>query len=287
MFEFDGFRLGFFCSTADGKITTNRKFRLSNLTESKLIQTVEQNLEDFKKLLEISSRMGLGIFRLGSEVVPFASYPEFKKDWFKRIEKMLVDFAPEVKRFGIRITMHPGQFVVLSSKNPAVVESSLRELEYHFWVLDCLGVGDDGVVVVHGGGVYDSKQKSLERFKDTLDKNPWLKKRLVVENDEKSYTVADLLPLGLPVVYDHYHNSLNPSDFKPEDIIRTWNGKVPEFHLSSKPDRPHRFGEHGDYVDVEDFLDMHRMFKGSRVDVVVEAKKKEIAIQRLVNDLKG
>lgn len=51
MFEFNGFMV-FFCSTADGEIATNRKFRLSNLTESKLISSVEKNFMDFKKLLE-------------------------------------------------------------------------------------------------------------------------------------------------------------------------------------------------------------------------------------------
>lgn len=65
MFDFNGFRFGFFCSTADGKITTNRKFRLNNLTESKLLEVVEKNLLDFEKLLDISSQMGFGIFRPG------------------------------------------------------------------------------------------------------------------------------------------------------------------------------------------------------------------------------
>lgn len=183
--------------------------------------------------------------------------------------------------------MHPGQFVVLNSKNPKIVEASLRELEYHFWLLDCLEVGEEGVVVVHGGGVYDDKRRSLERLKETVDKNPWLRQRLAVENDERFYTVVDLLDVGLPLVYDHYHNSLNPSDFDPDDVIKTWRGKVPEFHLSSKPDRPHRFGEHGDYVSFVDFLDMYNTFKGYRVDVVVEAKKKEVAVKRLVESLRG
>ncbi|MDW8096047.1 MAG: UV DNA damage repair endonuclease UvsE [Aquificaceae bacterium] len=287
MFEIKGIRVGFFCSTADGKITTNRKFRLKGLNFERVLEAFEENLRDFKTLLELSLSLGCGVFRLGSDFIPFASHPDFKKEWLKPLEERLYEFSKLLKLYPIRITMHPGQFVVLSSPKKEVVESALRELEYHFWVFDRLGVGKEGNVVVHVGGVYEDKKESLKRFKSVLKAYPWLTERLVVENDERHYTVEDLLlaELPIPVVYDHYHHSLNPSPFKPEELLLRWDDRVPEFHLSSKPEGKHRFGEHGKWVKLEDFLNFLDIFGGNRIDLILEAKAKEKAVERLMQEV--
>ncbi|QID32616.1 hypothetical protein [Pampinifervens florentissimum] len=83
MFELKGIKVGFFCSTADGKITTNRKFRLSNLSYQKVMDVLEKNLKDFERLLEISLYLGCGIFRLGSDLILEAKQKE------KAVEKLL------------------------------------------------------------------------------------------------------------------------------------------------------------------------------------------------------
>lgn len=281
-------RLGFFCSTSDGKLSTNHKFALKNLSRETVLKTVRRNLEDFEKLLELSKRMGLGIFRLGSNVVPFASHPAFETAWLDEVKPLLRDFAVVVKGYGIRITMHPGQFVVLNSSRPDVVQSSLRELRYHFWVLENLDVGAEGVVVVHVGGTYQDKASSIRKFLDVVHTEPWLLERLAVENDERSYTVADLLVVsseGIPIVLDHYHHRLNPSEFEPSQVISSWRGLTPEFHLSSAPEHPARFGEHGEWIKPGDFRDLVETFHGQSFDVIVEAKAKEKAIERLLRDL--
>lgn len=287
MFEFRRIRIGFFCSTADNRLTTNRKFRLQNLSFERVIQTLEKNLSDLKALLDLSVSLGCGIFRLGSDLVPFASHQSFRKEWLRPVEERLCDFAPLLKTYPIRLTMHPGQFVVLSSPKREVVDMSLRELQYHFWLLDLLGVGREGVVVIHVGGVYDGKKDTLKRFRRVIDENPWLRERLVVENDERHYTICDLLnaDLRIPLVFDHYHHSLNPCQFEPEDVLTSWNGLVPEFHLSSRPDGKHRLGEHGDWVRVEDFLHLSDLFGERRIDLIIEAKQKEKAVANLIHAL--
>lgn len=280
--------LGFFCSTADGKITTNRKFQLKNLTFERVLKTFEQNLRDFFRLLEISKELGCGIFRLGSNFIPFASHPAFRKEWLAPIEEVIREVSPKVREFQIRITMHPGQFVVLNSPKKEVVEASLRELEYHFWLLECLGVGKEGVVVIHGGGIFGDKRESLSRLKGIIKGHSWLIERLALENDETHYTVSDLLPLaelGVPIVFDYYHHKLNPSEFTISDVINSWQGRVPEFHLSSFPDRKHRRGEHGDWIDLADFMDLLHLFQGHRFDLIIEAKMKEKAVQKLREEL--
>lgn len=282
--------LGTFCSTWDNRLSTNHKLRLSRLNRENLYSVFERNLEDFISLLELSCSLGLTIFRLGSNFIPFASHEKFQREWLDDIEAKLRKLSSLVQEFGIRITMHPGQFVVLSSPRPDVVYRSLRELEYHFWVLDTLGLGRESVVVVHVGGVYGDKREAMNRFMRVVRENDWLLRRLAIENDEKYYNVADVVKLGeelgLPVVFDYYHHVLNPSTFNMDKLVDTWSGVIPEFHLSSKPTRSHRFGEHGDYVKLEDFLGLLNIW-GDRgfLDVIIEAKKKEKAIEKLLDEL--
>lgn len=275
--------LGFFCSTSDNELTTNRRFRLSNLTLSRFLDVFSRNLSDFMRLLEISKRMNLTIFRLGSNFVPFASHPSLDRGWLKTIEEILKSSAGTIKKYGVRITMHPGQYVVLSSPRRDVLNASLKELEYHFWLLDILDVGKEGVVVVHVGGSYGDKKETMKRFISTVKENPWLRERLAVENDERFYNAEEVLwiceRLDLPMVFDHYHHVLNPSNLETTKIVDSWKTSIPEFHLSSASER---FGEHGDWVKLEDLLALEELFSGERMDVIVEAKKKEKAIEKLI-----
>ncbi|ODN29935.1 UV DNA damage repair endonuclease UvsE [Fervidobacterium thailandense] len=280
--------LGFFCSTADGKISTNHTLTLKSLNLKNLLRTVSKNGEDFVKLLDISQRLGLRIFRLGSNFIPFASHESFSASWFVELKPILRELAQEIKCRGIRITMHPGQFVVLNSPREEVVVNSLKELKYHFWLLDELGVDENGVVVVHTGGTYGNKELSKATFVERVRENPWLLERLALENDERHFTVGDVLEIsavGLPVVFDYYHHKLNPSEFSVPELMKTWGNRIPEFHISSEPESPKHFGEHGNWLKVEDFVGMVGMFQGHRIDVIVEAKQKEIAIERLFNEL--
>ncbi|MCX8209370.1 MAG: UV DNA damage repair endonuclease UvsE [Sulfolobales archaeon] len=285
------FGLGFFCSTSGNELSTNHKIRLRNLTRESLMGVFQRNMEDFLELLKLSCRMGLTIFRLGSDFVPFASHPSFQPDWAREVELALRQVSDLVRSFGIRVTMHPAQFVVLNSPREDVVERSLAELEYHFWVLDSLGLGRESIVVVHAGGAYGDKGRALKKFESTVEENKWLLKRLALENDERHYTAAEVLELaesiGVPFVFDYYHHILNPSKFSVDRALTSWRGVTPEVHISSKPEKPGRFGEHGDYVDVEDFKNFVSTFSTDQpVDVIVEAKKKERAVAKLLEDLR-
>lgn len=282
--------VGFFCSTSDSSLSTNHVIRLNRLNRENLFEVFEKNLRDFIELLKLSCSMGLTIFRLGSNFIPFASHEKFDKNWFIDIEERIRSISKYVKSLGIRITMHPGQYVVLNSPHERVIEKSLRELEYHFWVLDTLGLGDESIVVVHIGGVYGNKREAIERFVKTVRENSWLTRRLAIENDEKYFTVMDAVEIGerleLPVVFDYYHHMLNPSDFDMDRLVSTWRGVLPEFHISSKPSKVHRFGEHGEYVETSDFLSLINLWSDrGLLDIIIEAKLKEKAIARLFHEL--
>ncbi|MEM1897718.1 MAG: hypothetical protein QXD36_01235, partial [Sulfolobales archaeon] len=156
--------VGIFCSTWDNRLNTNHALRLSKLSKETLLYIFEKNVKDFLALLELSCSMGLTIFRLGSNFIPFASHERFDNDWFLDVENRLRLLSDKVKSYGIRITMHPGQFVVLNSPREDVVRRSLKELSYHMWVLDTMGLSGESIIVVHVGGVYGNKREALKRF---------------------------------------------------------------------------------------------------------------------------
>jgi UV DNA damage endonuclease len=170
-----------------------------------------------------------------------------------------------------------------------VVEASIRELEYQAEVAEWVGAD---VVNVHGGGAFGDKQKALADFARSLDRlSSRARSRVTVENDDKIFTPADLLPVcratGIPLVYDVHHHRCNQDGLSEEaateQAIVTWN-REPLFHISSpiegwdgpKPERHH------DFIDVKDFPSC---WHDLELTVEVEAKAKEVAVLKLKNEL--
>ncbi|GAQ93949.1 UV DNA damage endonuclease [Thermodesulfovibrio aggregans] len=282
---------GIFCTNGDGSLSTNHSFRLKNLSFERVFESFNRNKRDFLSLLELCREEKIEVFRLGSNFIPYASHREFKDKWFKELEPHIEELGKRVLNYRIRITMHPGQFVILNSPNGRVIENSLRELNYHFWLLDKLGVGQDGVVIVHIGGVYGEKIRAIESFINTVEKNGWLKRRLAIENDERLFNAKDVLEIArvlkIPFVFDFFHHRLNPSKILLEEVFNTWkNNGIPKVHLSSDGDG--RYGVHGDYVKVEDFLSLKMLIEATgieKVHIMIEAKRKENALKKLREEL--
>lgn len=134
--------------------------------------------------------------RLSSTVFPFASHPihGYSLSADPSILSILARTGALANKYGHRITTHPGQYTQLGSPTESVVDSSVRELMYHNEMLEGMGIGADGVCIVHGGGTYGDKQSTLERIKVTIrDKLPQkVRDRLVLENDEVCYSPSIL-----------------------------------------------------------------------------------------------
>ena len=184
---------------------------------------------------------------------------------------------------------HPDQFVVLNSPRPEVVEASIRELEYQTEVAEWVGAD---VVNIHGGGAYGDKKTALDDFARNLKLlSRRLRSRLTVENDDKTYTPADLLPMcraeGIPFVYDVHHHRCNRDSLSEAEAtdraVATWD-REPLFHVSSPIEGWHgsRPERHHDFVDVQDFPECWR---GLEITVEVEAKAKEVAVLKLMKAL--
>jgi UV DNA damage endonuclease len=286
------FHYGFICSTYKSYFSTNHSFRLKNLNKKNTLKTVEKNLEDFIELLKLSKKLNCGIFRLGSQFIPFASHPNFKKEWLKDIRRLIDNYLKEIKKFDIRITMHPGQYTILSTENKYIFKRSLNEIKYHFWLLDELGLNENSIVVIHLGGVYGNKEKTKKIFIRNVKRENWLKSRLAIENDDRYYNTKELIEiakeLSLPVVFDWFHHQLNTSIFSITDLLETWSNRVPEMHISSGS-KINKYG-HADYVNFKDFLNLleflNKNFKSRKIkmNILFEAKKKELAIKKFIND---
>ena len=122
-------------------------------------------------------------------------------------EKIINDIA---KKYNQRLTFHPGQYNVVGTPNQKTFQQTCCDLKYHADVLDLMELGDDSVMVIHGGGTYKNKPETIERWcKNYLEMPENIRKRLVLENCEKSFSIEDCLyiseKVGVPVVFDTHH----------------------------------------------------------------------------------
>jgi UV DNA damage endonuclease len=252
------------------------------------------NAAALQAALQFCADNAIGCFRINSQILPVKTHGECGYD-----VSDLPDGDAIVERFkacgefasehDIRTCLHPDQFVVLNSPRPDVVDRSIAELEYQSEVAEWVG---SDVVNIHGGGGYGDKPGALARFAGSLSRlSDRARSRLTVENDDTTYTPADLLPVcraeGIPLVYDVHHHRCKQDDLSVEEATQealgTWN-REPMFHLSSPLEgwqgpKPRR---HHDFIDVRDFPDCWRDLT---LTVEVEAKAKEVAVLKLQKQL--
>jgi UV DNA damage endonuclease len=294
-----GIRLGLCC------IFRNEPIRFRGITAKYLKQF--SRAEQFAKLsylcLENSRHLlaalrfvhdnGIGAFRVHSPFSPRFTHPDvgytiLDLPEHQEILHILAQVNEYRQRHDIRLSFHPDQFIILSSPISQVVEKSIQELEYQGMMSAFIGAE---TITVHGGGKYDDKKSALQRFTKNFHRlSPRVASRLTLENDDRIYTVRDLLPicteLKIPLVYDVHHHRCNPDGFSVEQAtelaLQTWNstGREPYFHLSSPRNgwQGGRPAMHADYIDPADFP---ACWQHLRITVDIEAKAKELAVLAL------
>ncbi len=194
--------------------------------------------------------------------------------------------------------MHPGQFTILNSPRRDVVGNSVKELEYHAAVLDALGVDNSHKIVIHLGGIYQEKRESLSRFIENCKRlDSRIRARLVIENDEGCYTVADALgaskAIGVPVVFDVFHHIWNPAfEALPlRSVIglaaKTWrkrDGRVKIHYSNQWPGGP--AGAHSKSINVGNFLQFYDTIQDLDLDIMLEVKDKQQSVLKLSQALR-
>jgi UV DNA damage endonuclease len=289
-------RLGLCCLFKDQPIVfrrTTARF-LSGLSARDRLRRLSDiclsNAENLKKALAYCRETGIGGFRINSQILPLKTHPDVGYDIadLPDADQIVKDFkscGAFAKKHHIRTTFHPDQFIVLSSPDPGVVVRSMADLNYQ---AEVAGWVHADVINIHAGGVYGDKAAALARLMETVrGLAPAVRKRLTLENDDISYSPADLLPvceqMKIPLVYDVHHHRCRPDGLTVEEAteraILTWN-RQPLFHVSSPKNgwRSADIRPHHDYIHWKDFP---AAWPALDLTVEVEAKAKELAVLKL------
>jgi UV DNA damage endonuclease len=270
----------------------DRTFRLKSYSEMRLIDTAGNNLDCLLQMLRFNVDHDILFFRITSDLIPFASHPICQFDWLTYFGDKLAEIGAYVRAHHIRISMHPGQFAILNSPVDDIVENTVKELRYHVEILDAMGLDTTAKIQIHVGGAYGNKEESIWRFVQrygNLDEA--IKRRLVVENDERTYSVSDCLRVytetGVPILVDVLHHELNNSG---ESIARaithlskTWAEKdgIPMVDYSCRKAGRSKIS-HGDSIDLTDFERFLTETRPIDFDIMLEIKDKEASALKAV-----
>jgi len=261
-----------------------------------LAETILANGRALLAAVDYCGRNAIGAFRVNSRIFPLKTHPKVGYHLtdlpnHTAIEQVYRQVAHSAAKQNIRLTFHPDQFTLLSSPDAGVTARSLAELTYHAEVAEYIGAD---VITLHGGGAYGDKKSALERLTTAIERLPApIRSRLALENDDRVYTPADLLPVclatGTPMVYDVHHHRCLADGLPVEDVtqraLATWS-REPIFHLSSpkggwQSTNPRL---HHDFIDPGD---LPPCWLSLRMTVEVEAKAKEVALRQLQKVLAG
>lgn len=268
-----------------------------NYNTSKLLEITKNNLDSLYEIIKYNVKNNFHFYRLTSKLVPLATHDKVDFDYitplldeYKKIGKLINDN-------NIRVDTHPDQYAVLNSMDSKIVKNTVEILEYHYKIMDAIGIKDK-IIILHVGSSACGKKASITRFINNFNKLPnHIKKCIAVENDDKIYNIKDVLELchkiNVPMVLDYHHFICNNekediNDYLKE-IIETWNGKIPKMHFSSpKSKLKKEFRSHSDYINKECFIKFINILKkqDKDIDIMLEAKAKDDAVSRLVRCLK-
>ncbi len=291
-------RLGYPTQNLTIPASTNRSCRLAGLADADKVRAlVRENLAGLEAILRWNAGHGVPLFRMGQALIPFASHPEFPYDWEDEHGEDLSRLGELARTLGIRLSMHPGQYIQPASPRPGVSERGLGEFRYVERIFDLIG-SEDSVIVLHMGGAYEDRPTTATRFVETMRPESGVLEYLALENDERVWTVQEIVAtagaLGIPAITDAFHHGLDPGGLKLEDALDltlpTWGARPgrserrPKLHLSSQ-DGEKQPGAHAYLVEEADWLALVKALGNREADVMIEAKGKERALGALGVDL--
>ena len=287
--------IGYACinMTMGKKVTTNRSMVKKTFNAKGLDYVSElslANAKDIIKILEWNKQHKINFFRLSSAIIPWGDNLDLTqlKD-YKEIKSELEKAGDYAKLNNIRITSHPGPFNVLVSPNEKVIQATIADLELHGKIFDMMGLSQTpyNKINIHCNGVYGDKISAMDRFIKNFQRlSKSVQNRLTIENDDKAsmYSVKDLMyihnAIKIPIVFDYHHHKFCTGDLSEQEALElatsTWpEGITPVVHYSESKagGKPQA---HSDYIES-----LPQTY-GNNVDIMVEAKAKELAILQFI-----
>lgn len=266
---------------------------LKNANKENLIQLIGHNLDVLDKLLHYNAENNVKLFRISSDIIPFASHRANSLEWWNIFSDKLEAMGNFAKNNNIRLSMHPGQYTVLNSPKIDVVERAIDDLSYHCRFLDALKLGANSKIVLHIGGVYGNKTAAVQRFISVYQQlAPNIKSRLVIENDDRQYNIADVFEIGksqgIPVVFDNLHHQINPCEKKTQQewlqaVSATWGKEDgPQKIHYSQQEKGKRPGSHSATINPEIFLQFYSKLQVPLPDIMLEVKDKNLSAVKCI-----
>lgn len=277
---------------------------------------LRHSLEMLADIVDHLEREDVRMYRLPTQLAPYATFPGHP-EFHGQVEECADELAAigaRVRELGIRLSSHPGQYTVLNSENLDTRRAAAAELEVQGALFDAMGLGPEAIVVLHVGGAAGGAEAARGRFEEGFETlSEPARRRLVIENDDRTFGLVDVLPLakaiGRPVVFDvlHHHchdpEGLTVSEALPL-ALDTWaEGVRPKIHYSSPRtvlgEKERKVGRrvertpvlpqlraHADTIDPIGFEELLRGPLGVRdVDIMLEAKAKDLALGALRDHL--
>jgi UV DNA damage endonuclease len=274
------------------------------------------SLDRLEAILGYLDSSGIRMYRMATALAPYASHPDLPqfRDQPRACAERLAAVGARARAQGVRLSTHPGQYTVLNSEDERVATLAAAELEVQAEILDGMGLGPEAVVVLHVGGAAGGMAAGLDRFARGFERlSDAARARVVVENDDRSFGLGDVLELsariGRPVVWDVLHHHCHDPHRIPDRealglAAATWpDGVRPKVHFSSPrtdtEPRRRRVGRHVEHTlalpplrahaDLVDPIAFEHFLAdtvaGRDVDVMLEAKAKDLALLRLRGQL--
>jgi UV DNA damage endonuclease len=283
--------LGLVCITASNRVrfktmTRKRLLQASPAEQTALLRSLySENLKRLNAAADFCREAGIHLFRMNSSLLPFADMP-VGAELLPEFAEFLHVTGNHFKEAGIRVVLHPDQFVVLNSDRPDVVANSIRNLSMHALIFDMLGFPRStwALMNIHGGKG-DRAQQLIQAIRDLPEA---IRCRLTLENDEYTYGATDILEIcqaaGVAMVFDAHHHVIyekldsyeHPSVAAMLAAARTtWT--VSEWQLVhiSNGNQSFRDPQHSDFIFAMPSAYWNVQW------IEVEAKQKENAIARL------
>lgn len=284
---------------------------------------VRQSIEYVTEVFHYLHKVDIHMYRMSSDFVPYLTHPDMPQfhNQLEEAEEELAALGALAKKYDIRLSLHPSQYILLNALDEEVAKKSIMDLNAQAKLLDKLGCGPEAVVVTHVGGVYGDRDESKSRFiRRYLDLPDATKRRLVLENDDVSFSASDVLEIseatGISVVFDNLHHfCFNPEALPMAEALTralaTWpENVVPKIHYSSpstdfettierekgatgrersvtKLHAP-LLKAHADFINPLEFVLFWQAIGADSLrdfDIMLEAKGKDVALLRLRREL--
>ena len=255
---------------------------------------IRHNLESLIEIIKYNIKNNVHFYRISSNIIPLVTKREVEFDYLSKYSGYYNNISKLLNDSNMRIDMHASNFLVLNSVKKEVVENSIDELKYYYNILNKFDINSK-LVILHIGSSVLGKKNAISRFINNFRELPdFLKGMIAIENDDKVFFFFFCIyvskMLNIPIVLDYHHFNCNgDGDITKylNDIIDSWRGFIPKMHFSS-PLSKKEFRSHSEYIDVDKFIEFINILSNydRDIDIMLEAKGKDMALFKLVRELK-